>query len=90
MAERVVDLLEVVEVDQHQRRPVGGVAACKRRSAGLEEEAPVAEPGETVRDRLTPGVEEALDLPEAGERPCRGEQQREGRQRHDGSGQLAE
>ena len=38
--------------------------------AGLEQEAAVAEAGELVRDRLAPGVEQALDLPEADERPA--------------------
>ena len=82
MAEGVVDLLEVVQVDQDQREPICGVRALEALRAVLEERAPVPEPGEVVGDRLATSVGEALHLPEAHECPRDGEQQREGRQRH--------
>ena len=82
MAEGVVDLLEVVEVDQDQREPICGVRGLEALRAMLEERAPVPEPGEVVGDRLATSVGEALHLPETDERPRDGEQQREGRQRH--------
>ena len=65
MAEGVVDLLEVVQVDQDQREPVCGVRGLEALRAVLEERAPVPEPGEVVRDRLATSVGEALHLPEA-------------------------
>ncbi len=65
-------------------------AASQAQLAVLEEGAPVPETGELVGDGLAAGVGQALDLAEAHQGPGGGEQQREGRQCHDGGGQLAE
>ena len=53
MAVLVVDLLEVVEVDQHHARP-GLPGACSRRELldGLVEAAPVRHAGERIHGRL--------------------------------------
>jgi hypothetical protein len=83
MAEGVVDLLEVVQVDQDQREPIGGVRGLEAQRAVLEQRAPVPEPGEIVGDGLTTRAGEVVRLPEGHERPRAGEQQGEGRERHE-------
>ena len=83
-------MLEVVEVDEEQREPVGAVGGLEALRALLEEGTPVPEAGELVGHGLAMRVGQALDLPEADERPRRGEEQRERGERHDRGGQLAE
>ena len=71
MAERVVDLLEVVEVDQDQREPVAATGVLQTLVAVLEERSTVPEPSELVGDGLAAGVGEPLDLQDAYEGPAR-------------------
>ena len=70
MAERVVELLEVVEVDQQQ----GGGAVLRlgrgdRRVEAAVELAAVGEAGEVVRDRLAPRGGQRVHLAEAQPQP---------------------
>ena len=50
MAKCVVDVLEIVDVDQHQRDPVFQITPLEASPPPLEQGAPVAETGEIVRD----------------------------------------
>jgi hypothetical protein len=66
MPERVVELLEAVEVDQQQRDLA--VVALDRLAEPGEQVAAVAEPGEVVRDRVPLAGAQAVDDREPGAR----------------------
>jgi hypothetical protein len=69
VAEGVVDLLEVVEVDEDQGEPVIGRGE-QALLAVLEEVAPVSESRELVRDGPTASVEERPDSMPRGRCGC--------------------
>ena len=67
--ERVVELLEAVEVDQQQRQLVAVVLGRRDRGVQrVDEVAPVAEPGEVVGERLRLRLAQALDDGQPGAR----------------------
>ena len=69
MAERVVELLEAVEVDEQQRELVAVSRARRdRRVEPVDEVAAVAEPGQVVGHRLLSALAQALDDGQPGAR----------------------
>ena len=81
VAERVVELLEVVEVhDQHRERQAASGRGLDRLVEPQREEPPVRERGQVVRERHLPRVGELAQVTERQGGPYHGRQDGRGRQ----------